>query len=80
MIVDLIDGDDFRSRLCELGLALDADDDPRTCAELAATRYAHGELPGLPALVKTLLAHRKVMLPEVREAIETILLPALGQG
>lgn len=78
MIADLIDTQDFRERLLALGIELPADADPDTCARLAVRQHAHSTVLGLPALVKGLEAQAGVMLPEVREALERHLRPAVG--
>ncbi|MCG6659843.1 hypothetical protein HOP52_19040 [Halomonas campisalis] len=79
MIVELIDGDDFRDRLVALGLEVAAGASPEACAERAAAAYASGKLAGLPGLVDELVHRRDVVLPAVRDAIATQLLPALGR-
>ncbi|WP_445156571.1 hypothetical protein [Halomonas sp. E14] len=78
MIADLIDTQDFRERLLALGIELPADADPDTCARLTAQRQAEARVPGLAALVAELEAQAGVMLPEVREALERHLRPAVG--
>ncbi|WP_444678698.1 hypothetical protein [Halomonas sp. E19] len=78
MIADLIDTQDFRERLLALGIELPADADPDTCARLAAQQQAEAGVPGLAALVAELEAQAGVMLPEVREALERHLRPAVG--
>jgi len=77
MFTDLIDEVDFRHRLVEIGLVPPVDADSADLAEIAACRYQAGGLTALPDTVADLWRYRDVMLPEVREAIETCLLPAL---
>ncbi|KGE77397.1 hypothetical protein CVH10_04855 [Halomonas sp. ND22Bw] len=70
MIVDLIDGDDFRDRLVALDIHVPEDASPETCAHLARLKHDEVGVPGLEALVRELMAQADVMLPAVREAIE----------
>ncbi|QFT85988.1 hypothetical protein FIU88_13520 [Halomonas sp. THAF12] len=70
MIVDLIDGDDFRDRLVALDIHVPRDACPETCARLARLKHDEAGVPGLEALVRELMAQTDVMLPAVREAIE----------
>ncbi|MCK2184867.1 hypothetical protein [Halomonas getboli] len=70
MIVDLIDGDDFRDRLVALDVHIPADACPETCAHLARLKHDEVGVPGLDALVRELMAQSDVMLPSVRAAIE----------
>ncbi|KXS38497.1 MAG: hypothetical protein AWU55_1473 [Halomonadaceae bacterium T82-2] len=77
MIVELIDGDDFRSRLQALDIRLPEHACPETCARMAIRKHLEVGVPGLPALIEELMAHTDVMLPSVRQAIERFMLPAL---
>ncbi|GGX99959.1 hypothetical protein GCM10007160_29460 [Litchfieldella qijiaojingensis] len=77
MIVDLIDGDDFRSRLVALGVQIPEGACPETCARLALRKHAEVGVLGLQDLVRELMQHTDVMLPSVRSAIERYLLPGL---
>jgi len=77
MITELVDGEDFRQRLIDIGLVPPVDASPADLAEMAACRYQAGGLPALPDTVADLLRYRDVMLPEVLEAIETSLSPVL---
>lgn len=74
MIVDLIDGDDFRDRLVALDIHIPEDACPETCARLAQLKQAEVGVPGLDELVRELMAQTDVMLPSVRQAIEQHLL------
>ncbi|NIC05293.1 hypothetical protein [Billgrantia bachuensis] len=78
MYADLIDAEDFRDRLVALGIDLPADADPDESARLAAQQHACRAVPGLSALVAELETQLGVMQPEVREALERHLRPALG--
>lgn len=78
MIVDLIDGDDFRDRLVALGIRIPEGACPETCARTALRKHAEEGVPGLQELVHELMEHTDVMLPSVRDAIERFLLPGLG--
>ncbi|WP_136068858.1 hypothetical protein [Modicisalibacter radicis] len=80
MIVDLIDGDDFRARIQALGVRVSDDACPRTCARMALCKHREMGVPGLEETVRELMQHRDVMLPSVRQAIEECLLPALSSG
>ena len=55
MIVDLIDGEDFRQRLTSLGVRIPEEACPETCARLAAgchrAKDVEGELLGWKALI-----------------------------
>lgn len=77
MIVDLIDGDDFRNRLVELGIQIPEGACPDTCARLALRKHAEVGVLGLQDLVRELMQHTDIMLPSVRAAIERYLLPGL---
>jgi hypothetical protein len=77
MIVDLIDGDDFRQRLVELGVRIPEGACPETCARMARLMHQQVGVPGLEALAAQLESQREVMLPSVRDALEQTLLPAL---
>ncbi|MFG6176685.1 hypothetical protein ACGTN6_05535 [Halomonas sp. THAF12] len=80
MIVDLIDGDDFRDRLVALGIRIPEGACPETCARMARLKHVEVGVPGLVELVHELMAHSDVMLPSVRQAIESFLLPDLAKG
>ena len=77
MITELVDGEDFRQRLIEIGLVPPVDASPADLAEIAACRYQAGGVKALPDTVADLLHYKDVMLPSVREAIETTLLPVV---
>ncbi|WP_252108102.1 MULTISPECIES: hypothetical protein [unclassified Halomonas] len=70
MIVDLVDGDDFRARLIALGVDLPANADPDESARLAAKAHQECPVEGLPALVDELTSRQDIVLPAVRDAIE----------
>lgn len=78
MITELVDDDDFRQRLTDIGLVPPVDASPADLAEIAACRYQAGGLTALPDTVADLLRYKEVMLPEVREAIEHYLLPVVN--
>lgn len=78
MIVDLVDGEDFRERLVALGLTLPAGTQPQACAQAAADRLAATGDARLVELVEALRSQSGMVLPEVREAVEQVLVPALG--
>lgn len=78
MIVDLIDGDDFRDRLVALGIRIPEGACPETCARMARCKHREVGVPELPETVRELMAHTDIMLPSVRDAIERFLLPELG--
>lgn len=75
MIVELIDGDDFRDRLVALGIHIPAGACPESCARLARRCVLEGGVSGLAELVGELEGKREIMLPSVRQALETHLLP-----
>ncbi len=72
MIADLVDQDDFRERLTELGVALAADLSPEQC--VAEALQWHGLQPQpetrLAELFNALLKHADLLLPEVKQAVE----------
>lgn len=72
MFADLVDIDDFRDRLSELGLDLRAGDSPEDWARMVR---AAQPVDGLPELIETLCAEGVTLQPEVRKAIEIILMP-----
>jgi len=76
MIVDLIDGDDFRNKLVGLGVLIPEGACPETCARMARRKYLETDVPDLEYTVSELMSHTDVMLPSVRRAIEAHLLPA----
>ncbi|WP_110655568.1 hypothetical protein [Salinicola halimionae] len=78
MIVDLIDGEDFRQRLVSLGVRIPEEACPETCARLAAGCYRARGIDGLEPAIRDLMQHTDVMLPSVREAIERHLLPVFS--
>ncbi|WP_193092592.1 hypothetical protein [Halomonas colorata] len=73
MIVELIDGDDFRARLTALGIDIAEGADPDTCARIAAQAHQQKAIPELPALVNDLMTQQNILLPSVRHAIERFL-------
>ncbi|WP_148253580.1 hypothetical protein [Aidingimonas lacisalsi] len=77
MIVDLIDGEDFRRQLVALGIRIPEGSCPDTCARMALRRYIEVGVPGLQSQVQQWMQHTDIMLPSVRQAIERFLLPGL---
>ncbi|MCL7941826.1 hypothetical protein M8009_16165 [Halomonas sp. ATCH28] len=75
MIVELIDGDDFRDRLVALGIHIPEGACPESSARLARRCALEGGVPGLTELVGELEGKREILLPSVRRALETHLLP-----
>ncbi|MBZ5487554.1 hypothetical protein HW452_08450 [Halomonas aquamarina] len=73
MIVELIDGDDFRARLSALGIDLPDDADPDTSARIAAETHQAQGVEGLPETVSELMNQKDILLPAVRQAIERFL-------
>ncbi|NMG46068.1 hypothetical protein GPA22_20320 [Aromatoleum toluvorans] len=72
MFADLVDIDDFRQRLGELGIDLPASGSPESWARQIR---AAQPVDGLPELIGKLCAEGVTLQPEVREAIEMILKP-----
>jgi len=72
MFADLVDVDDFRLRLGELGIDLPPDGSPDSWARLVR---AAQPIDGLPELIEMLCAEGVSLQPEVREAVEMILMP-----
>ncbi|MEC9483296.1 MAG: hypothetical protein UMU75_08245 [Halomonas sp.] len=79
MIVELIDGDDFRARLVALGIRIPEGACPETCARMALCKHREVGVPGLEPLVRELMERTDIMLPSVRQAIEGFLLPEMRQ-
>ncbi|MDT8895286.1 hypothetical protein RSO41_11540 [Halomonas sp. I1] len=77
MIVELIDGDDFRDRLVALGVRIPEHACPETCARMALLKHMEVGVPGLQELVREMMDKSDVLLPSVRAAIERFLLPGL---
>lgn len=77
MLADLIDGDDFRQRLQALGVRIPDGACPETCARMAACKYNEVGVEGLPEAIHDMMQHSDEMLPSVRQAIDTHLLPRL---
>lgn len=72
MLADLVDVDDFRLRLRELGVDLPPSASPEQCAQ---TVRAAQPVDGLPELIGALCADGVMLQPEVRRAVELILMP-----
>jgi hypothetical protein len=72
MFADLVDVDDFRQRLLELGIDLPPGVSPERCASLVR---AAQPVDGLPELIGALRADGVTLHPEVRRAVELILMP-----
>lgn len=72
MFTDLVDVDDFRDRLRELGVDLPAGASPERWASLVR---AAQPVDALPELVAALCADGVTLQPEVRRAVDLILLP-----
>lgn len=75
MIVELIDGEDFRQRLVSLGVHIPEEACPETCARLAAGCHRAKGVSGLEEAIREMMQKTDVMLPSVRQAIERHLLP-----
>ncbi|WFF40105.1 hypothetical protein EVC62_00595 [Salinicola endophyticus] len=76
MIVNLVDGEDFRQRLVALGVHVPEAACPETCARLAAGCYRAGRVPELPAAIREMTEQSDMLLPSVKAAIDQHLLPA----
>lgn len=72
MFADLVDVDDFRQRLGELGVDLPPGGSPDSWAGLVR---AAQPVDGLPELIAMLCAEGVTLQPEVRKAVEIILMP-----
>ncbi|RUR31241.1 hypothetical protein [Vreelandella nanhaiensis] len=73
MIVELIDGDDFRARLTALGIEIPDNADPELSAQIAADVHQEQAISALPVLVRELMEQKDILLPSVRHAIERFL-------
>lgn len=72
MFADLVDIDDFRNRLSELGVYLPPGDSPDSWAQFVR---AAQPVDGLPELIETLCDEGVTLQPEVRKAVDIILMP-----
>lgn len=72
MFADLVDVDDFRQRLRELGIDVAAGASPELCASVVR---AAQPVDGLPELIANLCAEGVTLQPEVRQTIELIRMP-----
>lgn len=72
MFADLVDVEDFRLRLLELGVDIPSGVSPERCAALVR---AAQPVDGLPELIGGLCAGGVTLHPEVRRAIELIRMP-----
>ena len=72
MFADLVDIDDFRQRLHELGIDMPPDASPEYGASIVR---AAQPVDGLPELIAALCAEGVTLQPEVRRAVDLILLP-----
>jgi hypothetical protein len=69
MFADLVDVEDFRQRLLELGIDVPPDTSPERCAWLVR---AAQPVDGLPELIGALCADGVTLHPEVRRVVELI--------
>ncbi|MCC4118069.1 hypothetical protein LLG90_22195 [Aromatoleum toluclasticum] len=72
MFADLVDVDDFRQRLGELGIDLPVGGSPDDWAGLVR---AAQPVDGLPELIGILCAEGVTLQPEVRQTVDIILMP-----
>lgn len=72
MFAELVDVDDFRLRLLELGVELPPGASPEGWASIVR---AAQPVDGLPRLIGALCADGVTLQPEVRRTIELILMP-----
>jgi len=72
MFADLVDLEDFRQGLLELGVELLPGSSPEHCASVVRAALP---LDGLPELVGALSADDVTLHPDVRRAVELILMP-----
>lgn len=72
MYADLFDVDDFRQRLFELGVEVPPGASPERCASIVREAQP---LDGLPELIGALCAEGVTLQPEVRRAVEMIVMP-----
>lgn len=68
MFADLVDEDDFRERLQDLGGQIPDDASPKRCLALAHEQNVNG----LQQLVEQLLVEPGLLQPEVRLALEQV--------
>ncbi|MBY4678384.1 hypothetical protein [Marinobacterium arenosum] len=76
MIADLIDQDDLYERFSCIGVPLRQDSDPATQCRQAACWFEKQDAERRSAMIKLmdeLVAKRELMLPEVRQALDTYL-------
>jgi hypothetical protein len=72
MFAELVDVDDFRQRLLELGIDVPPGASPERWASLVR---AAQPVDGLPELIGALCTDGVTLQPEVRRAVELILMP-----
>jgi hypothetical protein len=72
MFADLVDVDDFRQHLLQLGIDLPPGTSPEQWASLVREAQP---LDGLPELIAWLCSGAVALQPEVRRAVELILMP-----
>ncbi|MCQ4260484.1 hypothetical protein [Stutzerimonas stutzeri] len=77
MHADLIDQDDFRDRLVSLGFEIPSGVTAEQACERAVIGLSQDRAHVLRRLIEELLGGSATLLPSVREAICTKLLPAL---
>ena len=69
MIADLVDGDDFRQHLVNLGVDIPTDASPDTCVQRVRAAMP---VAGLDELVTALRSDSVTLLPEVRQALDAL--------
>ena len=75
MIADLVDQEDFRERLQQLGVPVTRDLDPEACVATAMSWRESQDQAGqqqLDTLFQELLKHADLVLPEIKLAIEKV--------
>ncbi len=83
MYADLIDQEDFRERLVQMGVPVASGADAESCCRqllnwLSQPQGAASRAQAT-ALVQQLRAQRELMLPDVARALDQYLVPALGR-
>lgn len=79
MFADLIDEDDLRGHLNALGFSMPAQASADEACAAAVRGLTEPNARALRGMVEQMYSGRATILPSVRQAIDTQLLPALAQ-
>ncbi|MFB9887421.1 hypothetical protein [Balneatrix alpica] len=77
MYAELIDQDDFRRLVRDLGVSVSEQDGPEACCRAALQWQQHSGCSSLRALLDALQSERHLLHPEVSQALDRVLVPGL---